>query len=161
MVSLDLQNPEQYKLPATNLIKRWIDMTMTIINRVEKVELTIRFVGEDEGLKIAKEFCQKHLATNVLSFSFEYEFEIPVKSKLNLLGDLVICMPIVRWEAINLKITTEEHLAHLCIHGTLHLLGFDHQIESEAKNMEIIESSILEKLGYADPYKNSNMECLY
>ena len=152
MVHLDLQNPDQFVLPAKGLIQKWINISLSEMGKYEAIELTLRIVGQREGMEIAKNFCEKDCATNVLSFTFGSNLIVPEIFEVQLLGDIVICMPIVQSEAIEMNISNEQHLAHLCVHGILHLLGMDHKIESEAKDMELMETIILRKLGYSNPY---------
>ncbi|MFZ4537789.1 rRNA maturation RNase YbeY [Propionivibrio sp.] len=108
-------------------------------------QVTIRFVGAEEGQSLNRDYRNKDYATNVLSFPYESE---PV-----MCGDLVICAPVVEREAIEQGKSTEAHYAHLIVHGMLHLQGYDHEAgELEAQEMEGREKEILGRLGYPDPY---------
>lgn len=111
-------------------------------------EITVRIVEPQESQQLNFEYRGKDYATNVLSFPFENEF-----IELNLLGDLVICHQVVENEANQANKNIIAHYAHLTIHGILHLLGFDHQNENEANEMEGLEVQILHKLGFSDPYQ--------
>ena len=98
-----------------------------------------------------RDFRGKDKPTNVLSFPFEVpDFLIDEEPTL---GDIIIAMPVIEAEAVEQKKSVEHHLAHMTIHGTLHLLGFDHIIDEEAEEMEALEIEILEKLGIANPYE--------
>ena len=108
----------------------------------------MRFVDNQESQQLNKAYRGKDKATNVLSFPFQN----PPGITLPLLGDLVICKPVVEKEAIEQGKTLTAHWAHMLIHGTLHLLGFDHIIEEEAVEMENLESKLLIELGFAAPY---------
>jgi probable rRNA maturation factor len=112
------------------------------------VELTIRIVDETEAQQLNETWRQRSYPTNVLSFSYES----PPGINIPLLGELVICAPVVAREASEQHKTLEAHWAHLVIHGTLHLLGYDHQEETQAWAMETLEINILNNLGYPNPY---------
>ncbi len=111
-------------------------------------ELLIRLVDRQESRQLNKQYAEKNKATNVLSFPAD----LPAEIESALLGDLVICAQIVADEAENQQKSVEAHWAHLTIHGVLHLLGFDHQVEEEANKMESLEIRILRSLGYPNPY---------
>lgn len=111
-------------------------------------ELTIRLVDEDESRTLNREYRGKDYPTNVLSFPAD----LPPELNIPLLGDLVICVPVVHREAAEQRKPTESHWAHMVIHGCLHLLGHDHIEESEAEEMEDIERALMAELGFSDPY---------
>jgi probable rRNA maturation factor len=111
--------------------------------RVE-TEVTIRLVDEEEGRTLNKTYRGKDYATNVLTFPLT---EIP-----HLMGDIIICVPVVLNEASAQQKSAEAHFAHLTVHGILHIHGYDHEIEKQAQLMELIEVTTLQKLGYANPY---------
>lgn len=111
-------------------------------------EVTIRIVGETEGRRLNQTWRQRNYPTNVLSFPFDS----PPGLNLPQLGDLVICSPVVLREALAQQKTPESHWAHLVVHGTLHLLGYDHQDTAQAELMETLEINILTQLGYPNPY---------
>ena len=115
-------------------------------------EITLRIVDSDESQTLNRTYRGKDKPTNVLSFPFDGPEGVP----LALLGDLVICAPVVAQESQEQNKTGQAHWAHLVIHGTLHLLGFDHIEEDEAAEMEALEVQILAGLGYADPYVIEN-----
>jgi probable rRNA maturation factor len=111
-------------------------------------ELSIRIVGAREGRALNRQYRDKDYATNVLSFPAE----LPRGVASPLLGDMVICAPVVAREAREQGKSARDHYAHLTVHGVLHLLGFDHQNERDATRMETLETRILATLGIADPY---------
>ncbi len=111
-------------------------------------QLTIRIVAETEGTELNQQWRGKPGPTNVLSFPSEGIAEIAP----DLLGDIVICAPVVAEEARQQGKELQAHWAHMVIHGTLHLLGHDHQVAGEAAIMEQIETDILRDFGYPDPY---------
>jgi probable rRNA maturation factor len=110
--------------------------------------VVIRIVGEAESRAINGRYRGKDAATNVLSFPFE----APPGIESHHLGDLVICAPVVEKEALQQSKEVIDHWAHMVVHGILHLRGYDHQSEPEARRMESLEKHILETLGIADPY---------
>ena len=119
--------------------------------RIRKADLAIRLVDEREGRSLNRHYRGKDYATNVLSFPAE----LPEGVTLPLLGDLVVCAPVVAREARKQGKLPAAHYAHLTIHGVLHLLGLDHDNEREALVMEQLERDILATLGYTDPYLES------
>lgn len=111
-------------------------------------DLTLRIVGRPEGQRLNLEFRGADSPTNVLSFPFE-----PLPGiELPLLGDVVICAPVVTREARLQGKSLQAHYAHLVVHGVLHLRGFDHDEEAGAVAMEALETDLLAQLGFADPY---------
>lgn len=119
-------------------------------------QLTVRIVGEDEGRALNHDFRAKDYATNVLTFAYAEGEDLPglpaAAADVPLAGDLVLCVPVVVREAAAQGKTLEAHFAHLVVHGMLHLQGYDHENETEAAEMEALETAILRELGYADPY---------
>jgi probable rRNA maturation factor len=111
-------------------------------------ELVVRIVDREESQQLNARFRSRETATNVLSFPAE----LPEEVDLPLLGDVVICAPLVEQEAQEQNKLPESHWAHLTIHGILHLLGYDHQTDEEAARMELLEISLLQALDFRDPY---------
>jgi probable rRNA maturation factor len=116
------------------------------------VELTVRIVDEREGLLLNKRWRGQNKATNVLSFPVDGLSDLAPA----LLGDIVICAPLVAHEAAERNCAAPAHWAHLTVHGVLHLLGFDHQDDNDAMRMEERERAVLAGLGYSDPYRASS-----
>ncbi|WP_455217724.1 rRNA maturation RNase YbeY [Kaarinaea lacus] len=116
------------------------------------MQVTVRIVSEEEITRLNSQYRHKNTATNVLSFPFVLPPGIPVDELPGSLGDLVICASVVNREADQQKKSASAHWAHMVIHGTLHLLGYDHQDEEQAKDMESLETAVLEGLGFDDPY---------
>ncbi|MDY0022368.1 rRNA maturation RNase YbeY [Arenimonas caeni] len=133
-------------LPAATSFRRWA--LAAAQGRIRKADLAIRIVDEKEGRSLNHHYRGKDYATNVLSFPAE----LPEGVDLPLLGDLVICAPVVAREASEQGKPLAAHYAHLTVHGVLHLLGLDHEDEREAEAMEQIEREILAGLGFPDPY---------
>lgn len=133
-------------IPSDNSIKRWAAAALG--NHSDPTELSIRVVGESESAILNKQYRGKSGATNVLSFPFSAVTPEP----LPLLGDLVICAPIVSAEAKQQNKSLQAHWAHMIVHGILHLVGYDHCDNSDAQVMEALETEILLGLNYPAPY---------
>lgn len=133
-------------LPPDHDVERWVRAALG--DRREQAEVTVRIVDQDEGADLNQAFRSKQGPTNVLSFPFAAQPGVDVA----LLGDIVICAPVVAREAGDQGKTPEAHWAHMVVHGTLHLLGYDHIDSRQASRMEALEISILEHLGYPNPY---------
>jgi len=146
-VNLDVQR-EVDALPKDKELLKWLNKTLAFEEKND-IELTIRFVDEKESAELNKQYRNKNGPTNILSFPFE----VPAEFELNLLGDLVICSDVVKREAVEQKKQELAHWAHMVVHGTLHLLGYDHLTDAEADVMEDKEIKILSQLGYTDPYR--------
>lgn len=148
MLELDLQiASEAPGLPGEADFRRWCELALR--QRQNDSELTIRLVDESEGRELNKTWRHKDYATNVLSFPADVPDEL---LDIPLLGDLVICVPVVEREAAEQGKEPAAHWAHLVIHGCLHLLGYDHIEDAEAEEMEALERQLLAELGYPDPY---------
>jgi len=140
MIKLSVQYAStSSSLPTKNQFKKWAKAAL----RVE-TEVTIRLVDEEEGRTLNKTYRGKDYATNVLTF--------PLTETPHLMGDIIICAPVVFNEANTQQKSAEAHFAHLTVHGILHLHGYDHEIEAQAALMESIETAIIMQLGYGNPY---------
>ncbi|MGW8228931.1 MAG: rRNA maturation RNase YbeY [Gammaproteobacteria bacterium] len=146
-VTLDVQY-EVEAGPDEDDIRRWIEAVLADEARAADVELTVRIVDEAEMAELNARYRHKTGPTNILSFPFE----APPGVELNLLGDLVVAAPVVQREAREQGKTETAHWAHMIVHGTLHLLGYDHSQPAEAEDMEAREIRILQQLGYSNPY---------
>ncbi len=127
-----------------NLIK-WAKLALQNAD-IDAATLTIRVVNQTEARQLNNAYRQKDYATNVLTFVYHD------KSSRSLEGDIVLCAQVVNQEAKAQKKPTQNHYAHLTIHGVLHLVGLDHVKEADAVKMEALEVALLEKLNIADPY---------
>nr|WP_246590030.1 rRNA maturation RNase YbeY [Marinobacterium ramblicola] len=134
-------------MPGKEAFERWVSAALQ--GRLTRGEVCIRIVSAEESQELNREYRGKDKPTNVLSFPFEAPAGIPI----DLLGDLAICADVVRQEAEEQNKPLEDHWAHMVIHGTLHLLGFDHIKDDEAEEMEALERELLAHLGIADPYE--------
>lgn len=140
-------------VPSVTAMQSWVQDVIDELLIARECEVSIRIVDEKEGYELNKQYRDKDGATNVLSFPADNESIVDLPPELpRLLGDIVICGPVVQREAAEQKKGIESHWAHLVIHGTLHLLGHDHEKEEEAAEMEAIETRILGKHGVANPY---------
>ncbi len=156
-LELDLQIAcEDSQLPAESDFVKWVDAALSGAGYQPfeelPTELSIRIVDSDESQELNHTYRGKDKPTNVLSFPFDGPEGIP----LALLGDMVICAPVVAQESQEQNKPLQAHWAHMVVHGTLHLLGFDHIEDKEAAEMETLEVQILTKLGFADPYVIEN-----
>ncbi|MCE0493013.1 rRNA maturation RNase YbeY [Vibrio salinus] len=147
-IELDLQiaSESEDDLPSLELFQSWL--TSAISPFQENAEVTVRIVDEKESHQLNFQYRGKDKPTNVLSFPFD----APPEIEINLLGDLVICKQVVEKEAREQNTTLFAHWAHMVVHGSLHLLGYDHIEDNEAEEMESLEAEILIKMGFEDPY---------
>ncbi|ABY69528.1 hypothetical protein APJL_0970 [Actinobacillus pleuropneumoniae serovar 3 str. JL03] len=151
MIDLQIACENSENLPSLEQLTLWVQTALAYEAQTEdfpETEMTIRIVDEAESHELNLTYRGKDKPTNVLSFPFE----VPEGIELPLLGDLVICRQVVEKEVEEQQISLESHWAHLAIHGTLHLLGYDHIEDEEAEEMEGLETEIMQKLGFADPY---------
>ncbi len=139
-------------LPAAVSFRRWV--AAALASRILEADLAIRIVDAKEGRALNRHYRGSDYATNVLSFPADIAdgVKLPKGVKLPLLGDIVLCAPVVAREAKEQGKALSAHYAHLTVHGVLHLLGWDHQDTREADCMEALEREILAGLGVDDPY---------
>ncbi|MCE8013561.1 rRNA maturation RNase YbeY [Halomonas daqingensis] len=142
------------ELPAQAALEGWIAAVLARFPGETRHEVTVRFVDADEGQALNRDYRGRDKPTNVLSFPFDG----PPGISLPLLGDLVLCHPVVAREAAEQCKRLEHHYAHLVVHGMLHLLGHDHLEDEEAEAMEQLEREILADLDIADPYAADRTE---
>ncbi|ANH73041.1 putative rRNA maturation factor YbeY [Ralstonia insidiosa] len=149
MLTLDLtvQHGDELKAAARKALPKEKDIEAWIAPALfADAQLTVRFVGEEEGRTLNRTYREKDYATNVLTFSYAESDEDPVAA------DIVLCCPVVEKEAKEQGKPLVAHYAHLIVHGALHAQGYDHEDPADAKEMEGIETEILGDLGFADPY---------
>lgn len=125
--------------------KKPVQQVLSVSESDSDYECVIRLVDETESQQLNSSYRGKDKSTNVLSFTYD---EID-----NYLGDLVVCLPVVEREAKEQNKTRQDHMAHMVVHGVLHLLGYDHEINEEAEEMEALECAILNELGIDNPYE--------
>lgn len=143
---LELQNATVAGHPDVADFQRWLDAALA--GRTQDAEVVVRLVDAAESAELNGRYRGKTGPTNVLSFPFE----APPGMELDLLGDLVICAPVVAAEAVAQGKPALHHWAHITVHGILHLLGYDHVEDAEAERMEALEIHILQQLDIANPY---------
>jgi probable rRNA maturation factor len=143
---VDIENVSGEKVPGNAKLKEWI--TAAIGDRRDKTEVSVRITDADEIKALNRQYRGKDYATNVLSFPAD----LPPELKLSHLGDIVICAEVVEREAREQEKPSEAHWAHMVVHGTLHLLGYDHIDDADAEIMEALEIDILRELNFANPY---------
>ncbi len=147
-LSLSIQHADRRladALPRAD-IRRWVAAA-----QFAPAELTIRFVGENEGRELNRDYRGKDYATNVLTFAYA-DGEEPAEDD-PVQADLVLCVDVLLREAAERSIPVAQHAAHLIVHGVLHAQGYDHEDDDEAAEMEGLESEILQGLGFPDPYR--------
>ncbi len=146
IIDLQIACEQETGLPTAEQIEQWA--TAAVQPQSDEVEMTVRIVDEAESHELNLNYRGKDRPTNVLSFPFECPDEV----ELPLLGDLVICRQVVEREAQEQDKSLMAHWAHMVVHGSLHLLGYDHIEDDEAEEMESLETQIMTGLGFADPY---------
>ena len=151
-VYIDLQNncenDEEYL--SLEKLTLWAKTALTVGGHTKDSEITVRMVAPDEIHELNNTYRHIDRPTNILSFPFD----CPEGIDLPLLGDLVVCFEILKKEAQEQHKTLEEHFAHLIVHGCLHLIGYDHIEQEDAKVMEPLEIKAVEELGFDNPYKD-------
>lgn len=152
-VMLDLQLASELTsgLPTEADFQRWLDAA--VLPFQEEAEVTIRIVDEAESNQLNLTYRGKDKPTNVLSFPFE----CPPGVELPLLGDLIICRQVVEREAEEQGKPLLAHWAHMVVHGSLHLLGYDHIEDEEAEEMEALEIEFMAALGFDNPYQDDEI----
>jgi probable rRNA maturation factor len=134
-------------LPTDSVIIDWANSVRKLLG-THASEVCIRVVDETEGRALNAQYRQRDQPTNVLSFVADVD--VP---DLRLLGDIVICAPVVEQEASDQQKLLAHHFAHMVVHGMLHLHGYDHEDDEEAKEMESLEAEVLAGFGIANPYQ--------
>jgi probable rRNA maturation factor len=135
-------------LPAPASFRVWVAAALAGARRRRPAELSIRIVGDAEGRALNRDYRGRDYATNVLSFPAD----LPPGIDLPLIGDLVLCAPVLAREAAEQGKPLRDHVAHMTVHGVLHLLGHSHEGDADAGAMEALETRILSRLGVPDPY---------
>ena len=149
-LTVDIQTASREPVPAGADLRRWVTAALAGRTTQQQVEISMRLVDTEEMTQLNNGYRGKEGPTNVLSFPAD----LPPELGLPLLGDIVICAPVVAAEAAQQGKSATAHWAHMTVHGTLHLLGYDHIEEEDAQIMEALESAILRQLDYSCPYEN-------
>lgn len=146
-LELDIQNASgDAAIPSDGAFAAWIGAALA--GEREHAEVSLRIVDSAEITALNHQYRDKNYATNVLSFPAD----LPAELGLPLLGDIVICAEVVAREALEQHKPPAAHWAHMVVHGTLHLLGYDHIDDGEAEVMEGREIEILDRLNFPNPY---------
>lgn len=138
-------------VPMRASFENWLAAAARVARARKPLAVSVRVVDEVEGRALNLSYRHKDYATNVLSFPSEWS---PPGGQ-RFIGDLALCAPVVTREAVEQGKALKAHYAHLCIHGVLHLLGFDHESDEEAERMEALEIRALAILGIANPYESA------
>ncbi len=149
-VELQIATVDQEGIPTEETLVKWAQRALETGGRDKDAELTVRIVEKDEIKALNGIYRHKDSPTNILSFPFE----CPPEVDLPLIGDLIVCLEVLKKEALEQKKSVEEHFAHLIVHGCLHLIGYDHIEDDDAKIMEPLEIKAVMALGYDNPYKD-------
>ncbi len=161
-ITVDIQSATKSDdSPEPEPIRLWIKKTLEhssvstllpaeYITSKKDIELSLRIVDCEESQELNHQYRQKDKPTNILSFPSELPKGLPFVH----LGDLVVCAPVVSEEAQEQNKKLYDHWAHMLVHGTLHLMGFDHIEDDDAEIMEALEVDILSTLNIADPYQS-------
>jgi len=148
-MAVEIHNEDQLNIPINHaeLIK-WVSFTLSQFD-IEG-DVCIAFVDEQTMADLNGQYRNQHKPTNILSFPSELPDEI--QQQVNMLGDMIICPGLLETETVQLNKPLRHHWAHICVHGVLHLLGYDHMEENEAKIMQQLEIDILAQLNFPNPY---------
>jgi len=163
-VDSDTPSSNDDDVPDPGVLQRWAEAAYL---GESSAVVSMLITGSEEIQQLNKQYRDKDKPTNVLSFPMELPQGVPeempeelaqemseeMAHDVSLLGDIVLCAPVIRQEAVQQSRTQEEHWAHMVVHGMLHLQGYDHIEDAEAEVMEGLEVKILDRLGFTDPYQ--------
>ncbi|SDY79979.1 probable rRNA maturation factor [Acinetobacter kyonggiensis] len=158
MLKLSLSLQQNFQAPELVLkrayLKKVVETSLRHIATQSNCEIGIACVDNAESQQLNLEYRGKDKPTNVLSFPSDLPDEMAAILDSFPIGDLVVCIPVVLQEALDQQKTPIEHFTHMLVHGTLHLMGYDHETsETDAEEMEALEIEILKKFGFDNPYK--------
>ena len=146
-LQVDIQKACEEPVPDEDDIRSWIGAALE--REREAAEVSVRLVSEDEMSRLNRDYRGKPGSTNVLSF----RADLPGDIAHPLLGDIVVCPAVVEREAAAQHKQRRDHWTHMLVHGSLHLLGYDHEEPADAHTMEALETTIMQSLGCPDPYQ--------
>ena len=147
-LSVQYPDPRLQTMITRPKLRRWVKAAL-----FAPAELTIRFVDADEGRTLNRDYRAKDYATNVLTFAYNDDADLPDDAPTQ--ADIILCTDVLEREAAEQQKTVELHTAHLIVHGVLHAQGYDHENDEEAAEMEGLETAILAALGMPDPYQET------
>ncbi|MBU2864738.1 rRNA maturation RNase YbeY [Reinekea forsetii] len=153
-IQIDFENVSDCQAPSEAQCHLWLSTALE--GRKANATVAIRIVNNLESQQLNNDYRGKDKPTNVLSFPFDAPVGVPEKAFDYMLGDLVVCAPVVIAEAKQQGKAVNDHWCHMLVHGTLHLIGYDHIKDDEANTMEQLERDILAKLNISDPYLETN-----
>jgi probable rRNA maturation factor len=157
-ISIDLQVATSIPISLAQAeVERWVAAALDAADHAGRYEVSVRIVDDQESQSLNKQYRDKDSPTNVLSFPFEMLDGLP-DDIVQPLGDLVICEPVIGREATEQGKDVNAHRTHMVIHGTLHLLGYDHQTDEHAATMETLEIGVLQKFGIENPYIDNHTQ---
>ena len=154
VIEVTVQDAREFQddeVPASSEFTQWVNLAGSEL--VGDSQLTIRVVDAAESQQLNKQYRDKDRPTNVLSFTYQDDELLAETNTGHLLGDLVICATIVSQEAANKRCQAKDHWAHLTMHGVLHLLGYAHETEQQAAEMETLEAQLLKSININNPYE--------
>jgi len=143
-LSVQYADPRLQSTVTRPALRRWVQAAL-----LAPAQLTIRFVDAEEGRALNRDYRHKDYATNVLTFAYTEDEEEEVTH-----ADIILCTDVLEREAAEQKKSVKEHAAHLVVHGVLHAQGYDHETDEEAEEMERLETEILGRLGFQNPYRS-------
>jgi len=151
-VQMAVTDAAQRDVPNAAQMQEWMSAALQQAGKKTTAQITVRIVEQNEIIQLNEQYRQKSGPTNVLSFPFEAMPGVPAELQTSELGDVVVCAAVVKREAAEQGKSLVAHWAHMIVHGSLHLLGYDHLQDDEAEAMESLEIAVLAELGYANPY---------
>lgn len=147
-VEIQLASKSKF-IPDQQQFQNWVDAVLT--DESQHSEIVIRVIDEDEMIEFNQQYRHKSGPTNILSFPFE----APDSVESDLLGDLLVCAPVIETESKQQNKPLENHWAHIIVHGVLHLIGYDHINDMDAEEMEALEVMILKTITINNPYEET------
>ncbi|WP_372694512.1 rRNA maturation RNase YbeY [Immundisolibacter sp.] len=149
-IEVDIDRASTVAAPLDTVLNTWVQAAASQLPAVP-LSVAVRLVDTAEATSLNRDYRGKDYAPNVLSFPLHADFPLP-PDEPRPLGDVVLCLPVVQAEAATYGKSFEQRLAHLLIHGVLHLAGHSHDEPSEREAMEAAETAVMARLGYPDPY---------
>jgi len=147
-LQVDIQNASKLSIPTDSELSNWVGAAIEMAHGPANAEVSLRLVDEAEMSQLNLSYRDKTGPTNVLSFPSD----LPIELEIPLLGDIVVCAPVVVLEAQAQHKPIQAHWAHMIVHGSLHLLGYDHVDPADAETMEALETAVMKNLNYPCPY---------
>lgn len=153
-----LRDCREETIPGDDIIKEWIASAVAVASDIADAEVSVRIVDAAESRHLNRDYRERDKPTNVLSFPAGAVTGMPATEPLPL-GDIVVCAEVIAAEALQYEMPVADRWGHMLVHGTLHLLGFDHIEKDDATAMEQLETRILAARGVTDPYGEQVQNC--